>query len=69
MREEFCGRMRNLAITVKDVVGIAEKKGCILATGKENLDTVVFYVDGMEIPNMEAWMRPNVLYISNGVCI
>ncbi|RGS76341.1 PucR family transcriptional regulator [Coprococcus sp. AF21-14LB] len=66
MREEFCGRMRNLAITVKDVVGIAEKKGCILATGKENLDTVVFYVDGMEIPNMEAWMRPNVLYITTG---
>ena len=60
------GRMKKLAITVKDVLEIAQSKGCILAAGEERLNRVVRYVDCMEIPNMEAWMRPNVLYITTG---
>ena len=55
-----------MAITVKDVLEIAQSKGCILAAGGERLNKVVRYVDCMEIPNMEAWMRPNVLYITTG---
>lgn len=55
-----------MAITVKDVLEIAQSKGCILAAGEERLNRVVRYVDCMEIPNMEAWMRPNVLYITTG---
>ncbi|MBS5129547.1 MAG: PucR family transcriptional regulator [Lachnospiraceae bacterium] len=58
--------MKKLAITVKDVLEIAQSKGCILAAGEERLNRVVRYVDCMEIPNMEAWMRPNVLYITTG---
>ena len=60
------GRMKKLAITVKDVLEIAQSKGCILAAGEERLNRVVRYVDCMEIPNMEAWMRPNVIYITTG---
>ena len=60
------GRMKKLAITVKDVLEIAQSKGCILAAGEGRLNRVVRYVDCMEIPNMEAWMRPNVLYITTG---
>lgn len=55
-----------MAITVKDVLEIAQSKGCILAAGEERLNRVVRYVDCMGIPNMEAWMRPNVLYITTG---
>jgi len=55
-----------LAITVKDILEIAQAKGCTLATGGERLNRAVRYVDCMEIPDMEAWMRPNVLYITTG---
>ena len=55
-----------MAITVKDIVEIAQKKGCELATGEGKLYKEVYYVDTMEIPDMEAWMKPNVLYITTG---
>lgn len=55
-----------MAITVKQVVEIARDRGCTLVTGVESLGRVVRYVDSMEIPNMEAWMRPDVLYITTG---
>ena len=55
-----------LAITVKDVLEIAQTKGCTLAAGGERLNRVVRYVDCIEIPDMEAWMRPNVIYITTG---
>jgi len=51
---------------VKDIVEIAQKKGCELATGEGKLYKEVYYVDTMEIPDMEAWMKPNVLYITTG---
>ena len=41
-------------------------KGCSLAAGKGGLDRVVRFVDCMEIPDMKAWMRPNVFYITTG---
>lgn len=43
-----------MAITVKDIVEIAQKKGCVLATGESKLSKEVCYVDTMEIPDMEA---------------
>lgn len=55
-----------MAITVKDIVELAQKKGCVLATGESKLSKEVYYVDTMEIPDMEAWMKPNVLYITTG---
>lgn len=55
-----------MAVTVKEIYEIAKAKGCTLATGHENLGRIVRYVDCMEIPNMEAWMRPNVIYITTG---
>ena len=30
------------------------------------MDRIVRFVDCMEIPDMKAWMRPNVLYITTG---
>lgn len=62
----FGRRVVRLAITVKDVLEIAQAKGCTLAVGKERLNRVVRYVDCIEIPDMTAWMRPNVLYITTG---
>lgn len=53
-----------MAITVRDIVELAQKKGCVLATGESKLSKEVYYVDTMEIPDMEAWMKPNVLYIT-----
>ena len=55
-----------MAITVRDIVELAQKKGCVLATGESKLSKEVYYVDTMEIPDMEAWMKPNVLYITTG---
>ena len=62
----FGRRVVRLAITVKDVLEIAQAKGCTLAVGKERLNRVVRYVDCIEIPDMTAWMRPNVIYITTG---
>ena len=55
-----------MAVTVREICEIAKAKGCTLATGHENLGRIVRYVDCIEIPNMEAWMRPNVIYITTG---
>lgn len=52
-----------MAITVRDIVELAQKKGCVLATGESKLSKEVYYVDTMEIPDMEAWMKPNVLLV------
>ena len=40
-----------MAITVRDIVELAQKKGCVLATGESKLSKEVYYVDTMEIPD------------------
>ena len=45
------------------------KKGCELATGEGKLYKEVYYVDTMEIPDMEAWMKPKCLIHYNRICL
>ena len=55
-----------MSIKVKEVLELAQSKGCTLAAGEGGIDRIVRFVDCMEIPDMKAWMRPNVLYITTG---
>lgn len=55
-----------MSIKVKEVLELAQSKGCTLAAGEGGMDRIVRFVDCMEIPDMKAWMRPNVLYITTG---
>ena len=55
-----------MSLKVREILELAEMKGCSLAAGKGGLDRVVRFVDCMEIPDMKAWMRPNVFYITTG---
>ena len=55
-----------MSLKVREILELAETKGCSLAAGKGGLDRVVRFVDCMEIPDMKAWMRPNVFYITTG---
>ena len=57
---------RKVSIKVKEVLELAQSKGCTLAAGEGGIDRIVRFVDCMEIPDMKAWMRPNVLYITTG---
>ena len=53
-----------MSIKVKEVLELAQSKGCTLAAGEGGMDRIVRFVDCMEIPDMKAWMLPNVLYIT-----
>ena len=66
MKKGLCGRMNKIGNYSKGYRRISQKKGCVLATGESKLSKEVYYVDTMEIPDMEAWMKPNVLYITTG---
>ena len=66
MKKGLCGRMNKIGNYSKGYRRISPKKGCVLATGESKLSKEVYYVDTMEIPDMEAWMKPNVLYITTG---
>ena len=46
-RKDFVEGWIKLAITVKDIVELAQKKGCVLATGESKLSKEVYYVDTM----------------------
>lgn len=58
-----------MSIKVKEVLELAQSKGCTLAAGEGGIDRIVRFVDCMEIPDMKAWMRPNVLYITTGYIV
>ena len=46
-----------MSIKVKEVLELAQSKGCTLAAGEGGIDRIVRFVDCMEIPDMKAWMH------------
>ena len=43
-----------MSIKVKEVLELAQSKGCTLAAGEGGIDRIVRFVDCMEIPDMKA---------------
>lgn len=55
-----------MAITVAQAYDIASRLGCCLLAGEKGLARDVSFIDSIEQPDMEPWIRRNTLYITTG---
>ena len=58
-----------MAITVSDAIKIGALQSCKLIAGKNGLYRKVSYIDTMEVPNIQPWLKKNLLLITTGYSI
>lgn len=58
-----------MSITVADALQIGGLSRCRLLAGSGGLDRTVGYIDAMEIPDIQPWLKKNVLVITTGYSI
>ncbi|MDO4274025.1 MAG: PucR family transcriptional regulator ligand-binding domain-containing protein [Eubacteriales bacterium] len=58
-----------MELTVRDIQKLWEHKSAALVAGTGGLDRVVEYYDMMEQPDVQPWLRENVLMITTGYAI
>lgn len=58
-----------MSITVADALQIGAMSRCKLLAGSGGLDRKVSYIDTMEIPNIQPWLKKNLLVITTGYSI
>ncbi len=58
-----------MSITVADALQIGGLSRCRLLAGSGGLDRTVSYIDAMEIPDIQPWLKKNVLVITTGYSI
>ncbi|WMJ84672.1 PucR family transcriptional regulator [Oscillospiraceae bacterium LTW-04] len=58
-----------MSITVADALQIGDLSRCKLLAGSNGLNRNISYIDTMEIPNIQPWLKKNVLVITTGYSI
>lgn len=58
-----------MSITVADALQIGGMSRCKLLAGSSGLGRNVSYIDTMEIPNIQPWLKKNLLMITTGYAI
>lgn len=55
-----------MAITVAQAYEIASRLGCRLLAGEKGFSRDVSFIDSIEQPDIEPWIRKNIFYITTG---
>lgn len=58
-----------MSITVSDALKIGAMSSCKLIGGRGGLNRKVSYIDTMEVPNIQPWLKKNLLLITTGYSI
>ncbi|WP_164919089.1 MULTISPECIES: PucR family transcriptional regulator [Acutalibacteraceae] len=58
-----------MSIVVSDALKIGALSSCKLIAGKDGLNRKVSYIDTMEVPNIQPWLKKNLLLITTGYSI
>ncbi|MFV0497440.1 MAG: PucR family transcriptional regulator [Candidatus Fimivivens sp.] len=58
-----------MSITVADALRIWDPSHCKLLAGSNGLNRSISYIDTMEVPNIQPWLKKNVLVITTGYSI
>lgn len=58
-----------MSITVSDALKIGALSSCKLIAGKKGLNRKISYIDTMEVPNIQPWLKKNLLLITTGYSI
>lgn len=58
-----------MSITIAEALKIGALRKCKLVAGFRNTDNVVFFVDSMEVPDINPWLKSNELLITTGYSI
>lgn len=58
-----------MSITVSDALRIGAMSSCKLIAGMKGLNQTVSYIDTMEVPNIQPWLKKNLLLITTGYSI
>ncbi len=62
-------RVNGLSITVADALKIGALSSCKLIAGSRGLNRQVSYIDSMEVPNIQPWLKKNLLMVTTGYSI
>lgn len=55
-----------MAVTVQDALNLSAYQECQLRAGRGGLNHIILYTDSMEVPDIQPWLRPNLLMITTG---
>lgn len=58
-----------MAITVADALKIGAMSSCKLIAGEKGIDRKISYIDTMEVPDIQPWLKKHVLLITTGYSI
>lgn len=55
-----------MSVTVKDALNLPAYRDCRLIAGEKGLHNIILYTDSMEVPDIRAWLKPNLFMITTG---
>ncbi len=58
-----------MSITIRDALQLEAYSSCQLIAGKKGINNIVLYMDSMEVPDIQPWLRANLLMITTGYSI